>query len=184
MATYTGALASNGLPELAEDGTVDFPAMTLQRALHVTLRDSATESQPAHVVIDGPVIVNNPDGSDLRVQVEGGGDTLNLGTTHAEAVAIVDAAGNPISDFSDMPDLIIRNDEARDPFVAAIHEPSQIAVDQNGIAMVREPLAYMSTAALRLRDAAELELYASQMLALNGGDGTYAEEFARGFELR
>ena len=50
MATYTGGLASNGLPELADEGEIDFPAMTLRRALHVTLRDSG----------GGPVIFPDP----------------------------------------------------------------------------------------------------------------------------
>lgn len=41
MAQYSGALTSSGFPELAEVGTVDFPAMTERRAMHVNLRDSS-----------------------------------------------------------------------------------------------------------------------------------------------
>lgn len=77
MATYSGALTSEGLPELAELGEIDFPAMTPRRALHVALRnpdgtelrlgqDPAPGSAP-----DNPLYVANPDGQNLRVVVEG-----------------------------------------------------------------------------------------------------------------
>ncbi len=81
MATYTGALTSSGLPELAVDGEIDFPAMTLRRALHVNLRDAQGfekdlkfELAPGSAGSDPsvPLYVASVSGSDFRVRFEGG----------------------------------------------------------------------------------------------------------------
>lgn len=68
MATYSGFLSADGLPELVEDGTTDSAAMTMRRAVHVTLRD------------DGGSPVAIPDAVELR------GDSLGWLESIAESV--------------------------------------------------------------------------------------------------
>jgi hypothetical protein len=73
VGTYTGALTSSGLPELAEEGEIDFPAMTPRRALHVTLRDSgggAVDLGDPPGSEDRPAIVESPDGENFHVTVD------------------------------------------------------------------------------------------------------------------
>lgn len=79
MATYTGALAASGLPELADEGEVDLPAMTLRRALHVTLRDAGGRevaipdpSTSPGSSPENPAYVAFPDGDLAHVKVDGG----------------------------------------------------------------------------------------------------------------
>ena len=97
MATYTGALASSGLPELADDGEVDFPAMTLQRALHVVLTDGhggidIPEPKPTGTIAD-PIYISNPDGQNLRVRLEGGTlDSANVAVANVSAPTYVEGA--------------------------------------------------------------------------------------------
>lgn len=70
MATYSGALTSAGLPELADDGEVDFPAMTVRRALHVKIVDPPPP--PPGIDEDHPSIVEQEDGDRFHVTVDKG----------------------------------------------------------------------------------------------------------------
>jgi hypothetical protein len=112
VATYTGALASNGLPELATDGTIDFPAMTRRRAMHVTLRDSQGGETTGLMLLnppgsspDNPLWVQNPNGGDLRMKLDGGyldsgGEYLTLPNFRKpQTVALLDAFGIQITSF-------------------------------------------------------------------------------------
>lgn len=76
MATYTGNLTASGLPELATDGEIDFPAMTVRRSQHVTLFDAAGREielpTPTGSDIERPAYVTQPDGDLMHVKVDDG----------------------------------------------------------------------------------------------------------------
>src|SRR6185369_15961275 len=121
MATYTGGLAENGLPELRDEGEVSEPSMTLRGVQRVMLTDadgvpvassdsSDTDGTPGDTP-DVPLYVANPDGQNLRVRVEGEpgvkltdgidvADVFDLTNANPLAVAIVDSSGNQITSFS------------------------------------------------------------------------------------